>query len=282
VGNKKRLFGGIGLIGLLVAALLVYVLFFRDSAPEAVNSVEADAARQEALADATSGEADATDDALDEGEIADDGEDELDSGQPDSAASVGAATDGVWSVDPTIGVFDEGCLTDVCGSNFVGFRINEELANFGAKTVVGRTDQVSGSMELSGTQLIGAEFVVDMTTLVTDNDTRTAALRRENGGLETNSFPEAVFELTEIVELGELPAEGASVTFTANGNLTVRGVTNPVSISLTAESQAGVIIVFGSLPDMVLADYGIPKPTAIVVVSVEEIATMELQLFLSR
>lgn len=286
MGSKKRLIGGIGLIGLLVAALLIYLLFFRDNAAETVNSVEADAARQEALAEAaadnagsepTSGEPSSPDD-----DEYDDGEDELDTGQPDSPASVGAATDGVWSIDGSIGTFDDSCLTDVCGSNFVGFRINEELANFGAKTVVGRTDQVTGSMELSGTQLIGAKFVVDMTSLVTDNDGRTSALRGPNGGLETGLFPEAVFELTEVVDLGQLPAEGASITFVANGNLTVHGVTNPVSVSLTAESQAGVIIVFGSLADMALADYDIPKPTAVVVVSVEEIATMELQLFLSR
>ena len=124
---------------------------------------------------------------------------------------MGAATDGVWSIDTSIGTFDATCLTDVCGSSFAGFRINEELANFGAKTVVGRTPGVSGSLELVDTQVIGAEFVVDMTGLITDNNSRTGALRGPNGGIETAVFPEARFELTQPIELGSVPAEGASM-----------------------------------------------------------------------
>ena len=137
-------------------------------------------------------------------------------------------------------------------------------------------------MELVGTQVIGAEFVVNMTTLITDNDSRTGALRGPNGGLETQTFPEARFELTQPIELGSVPAEGASVQVQAVGNLTVHGVTNEVTIPLTAEVQAGVISVFGNLEGMLLADYDIPKPRAAVVVSVEDNATMELQLFFRR
>ena len=62
----------------------------------------------------------------------------------------------------------------------------------------------------------------------------------------------------------------------------VRGVTQRVTIPLTAELQAGLVVVFGTLEDMALADYGIPKPQAVVVLSVEEVAAMELQLFFSR
>ena len=286
MSNRKKLIGGIGVVGLVVVVLAVYFLFFRDSAPVAVDSVEADEARQAAIAEAAAGDGDEpVDDAstYDEGDDApDNGTAALDTGQPDSNASVGSATDGVWTVDTSIGTFDATCLTDVCGSSFAGFRINEELDNFGANTVVGRTPGVSGSMEIVGDQVIGAEFVVDMAGLITDNDSRTGALRGPNGGLETDTFPEARFELTQPIELGSVPAEGASIDVEATGNLTVHGVTNEVTIPLTAEVQAGVIIVFGNLEGMLLADYDIPKPTAVVVVSVEDNATMELQLFLTR
>lgn len=287
MGNRKKLIGGIGVAALVVAVLAIYFLFFRDSAPVSVDSVEAAEARQEAIAEAAAGSSDDDTESTvaDEGgqdQASDGGTEALDTGQPDANASVASATDGVWSVDTSIGTFDASCLTDVCGSSFAGFRINEELANFGAKTVVGRTPGVSGSMELVGTQVIGAEFVVDMAGLITDNDSRTGALRGPNGGLETDTFPEARFELTQPIELGSVPAEGASIDVQATGNLTVHGVTNEVTIPLTAEVQAGVIIVFGNLEGMLLADYGIPKPTAVVVVSVEDNATMELQLFLTR
>jgi polyisoprenoid-binding protein YceI len=291
VGQRTKLIGGSGAVGLVVVALAIFFLFFRDSAPVSVDSVEAAEARQEAIAAAVAGSGDATADAAqptaavesaDDAYADDEGETELDSGQPDSNASVGAATDGVWSIDTSIGTFDATCLTDVCGSSFAGFRINEELANFGAKTVVGRTPGVSGSLELVDTQVIGAEFVVDMTGLITDNNSRTGALRGPNGGIETAVFPEARFELTQPIELGSVPAEGASIQVQAVGNLTVHGVTNAVTIPLTAELQAGVIIVFGNLEGMLLSDYDIAKPTAAVVVSVEDNATLELQLFFRR
>lgn len=283
-GSRLKMLGGIGLIGLLVAAVAVYFVFFRDNSAESVDSVAAQEARQEAIAEAagSAGGDDAAAEQTDEYQEPDEGDTELDSGQPDSAASVGAATDGVWTVDTSIGTFDTACLTEVCGSTFAGFRINEELSGIGAKTVVGRTPDVSGSMELAGSQVIGASFTVDMTTLVTDNDSRTSALRSAAGGLETNDFPTAMFELTEAIDLGELPAEGASIDVQASGNLTVHGVTRPVTIPLTAEVQAGLIIVFGNLEGILLEDYGIPKPSAVVVVSVEDNATLELQLFLSR
>ncbi len=266
--------------------MAIYFLFFRDTAPANVNSIEAREARAAAIADAAGGDdttpADDATTPYPAAEVGDNGETELDSGQPDSAASLGAVTDGVWTVDTSIGTFDDSCLTEVCGSTFAGFRINEELANLGAKTVVGRTPDVAGSMELSGTQVIGAEFIVDMTSLVTDNGSRTNAIKGTNGGLETTTFPDARFELSQPIELGELPAEGAPIQVEAVGNLTVRGVTNAVSIPLTAEMQAGVISIFGNLDGMLLADYGIPKPSAAVVVSVEDNAILELQLFLSR
>lgn len=295
--RNKKLIGAGAVAAIIIAVVAVYFVFFRDNAPADVNSVEAGEARQAAIDAAAGANDDAdpdtgdADDAASDADPADDAaapaadepsETELDSGQPDAAASVGSGTDGVWTVDTTIGTFDESCLTEVCGSTFAGFRIDEELASVGAKTVVGRTPDVAGQMEISGTQVIGANFVVDMTTLITDNGSRTNAIRGTNGGLETNEFPEARFELTQPIELGELPAEGASVQVEATGNLTVHGVTNEVTIPLTAELQAGVIIVFGNLEGMLLADYDIPKPSAAVVVSVEDNATMELQLFLTR
>lgn len=283
-GSRLKLVGGIGLIGLLVAAIAVYFVFFRDNAAESVNSVAGEEARQAAIEEAAASESDEQPtDTDDSDENEDEGETALDSGQPDSAASVGAATDGVWTVDTSIGTFDvDECLTGACGSTFAGFRINEELAGFGAKTVVGRTPDVSGSMELVGAQVIGGSFTVDMTTLVTDDPGRTSALKSTAGGLETNNFPTAVFELTQPIDLGEIPAEGAPVEVQAVGNLTVHGVTRPVTIPLTAEVQAGLIIVFGNLEGMLLSDYDIPTPSALVVVSVEDNATLELQLFLSR
>jgi len=280
---------------LVVVVAALYFVFFRDTSPASVDSVEGADARQQAIDERAAGGDDGdstesttaeapTNDVADDDAAQDSTGDEaaLDTGQPDANASVGSATDGVWMVDTSFGTFSQDCLTEACGTTFAGFRIDEELAGFGAKTVVGRTPDVSGSMEIVGSQVIGAEFIVDMTTLITDSGPRTSALRASNGGLETDTFPEARFELNQPIELGSVPAEGAAIDVLAVGNLTVHGVTNEVTIPLTAEVQAGVITVFGNLEGMLLADYDIPKPTAAAVVSVEDNAIMELQLFLTR
>lgn len=280
-GSRLKLFGAGALVGLLLAAFLIFWFFFRDTAPAEVGSAEQDEAVAASIAEATGQDASAA--APEETEpIQAEGDTEVDVGQPDSAASVGSASDGIWTVDTSIGTFDDTCITDVCGATFVGFRIDEVLARFGAKTVVGRTGNVTGSLELQGSQVTSASFVVDMASMQTDDPARTTALKGASGGLETLKFPEANFVLAEPIQLGEVPAEGASIDVMAVGDLTVHGVTQRVTIPLTAELQAGLIIVSGNLQGMLLADYEIPKPQAIVVVSVEDDATMEVQLFFSR
>ena len=66
--------------------------------------------------------------------------------------------------------------------------------------------------------------------------------------MSTDEFPTAVFRLTEPIELGLEPAEGAQVSTSATGELTLRGVTNPVTFELTAQLVNGKIGVLGEHP----------------------------------
>ena len=282
--TRTRNIAILGLLGLIAVGFLVWWFMFRDTSAASVDSVAAAEAREEAIAEAAaSADSDSDTDAANADDAdAGDGDSAVDSGQADSATSAGSPIEGLWAVDSSIGTFDEACLDVACGAGFVGFRINEELVGFGAKTVVGRTPNVTGTMQIAGTQITSVNIVADMTAIETDDSGRTSALKSAAGGLETNPVPEASFVVVEPIELGSVPVEGAAVEVDAVGDLTVHGVTNRVTIPLSAEVQAGLVVVVGSLVDMQLADYGIPKPTSVVVLSVEEIATMELQLFFSR
>jgi polyisoprenoid-binding protein YceI len=95
-------------------------------------------------------------------------------------------------------------------------------------------------------------------------------------------FPDASFSLTGPVDFGALPADGEEITVDAIGDLTIHGVTRSETIALTAQLQGDVIVVFGQLGPILLADYDISEPRAAVVLSVEDNAIMELQLFFSR
>ncbi|MGZ5384040.1 MAG: YceI family protein [Acidimicrobiia bacterium] len=186
----------------------------------------------------------------------------------------GAGVDGTWTVDTSIGSFS----FEDASSSFVGFRVAEELASIGAAEAIGRTPQVTGTIEIEGTTLVGASIEADFTAMVSNDDRRDNKIQ---GALETNQFPTATFVLTEPVDLGKIPEKGESVSVTAKGDLTVHGVTNSIEIPLQAQVVDGVIVVVGST-DITFANYGVAAPSAVIVLSVEDHGQFELQLFFTR
>ena len=171
-----------------------------------------------------------------------------------------------------------GSFDDFTGS-FVGYRVKETLASIGATEAVGRTPGVTGSMTVDGSTITAADFAADLTDLRSDNDRRDGQLRRQ--ALETDRFPTASFKLTAPVDLGAQPAEGTTVEVTAAGDLTLHGVTKAVEIPLQARLEGGVVTVAGSLP-IAFADYAIAKPESMMVLSVEDAGTLEVQLQLTK
>ncbi len=181
--------------------------------------------------------------------------------QPDESG-----VDGRWTVETQLG-------------SFVGYRVQEELAGIGAKTAVGRTQGLEGSLTIAGTTITAVDITADLTRLESDDSRRDGALR--DRGLETNEFPTATFSLTQPIELDSVPAEGAPVSATAAGDLTIHGVTRSVEIALEAQLADGVIVVVGSLPINML-DHDIEPPVGFSVLSIDEDGEMEFQLFFVR
>ena len=195
--------------------------------------------------------------------------DAAESAAPATSAAVAAGLDGTWTVDPSIGSFD-----DFSGS-FVGYRVTEELVGIGTSTAVGRTPDVTGSLTLAGSTITDATFEADLTTLQSDSGMRDGQLGRQ--GLETDTYPTATFVLAEPIELEAVPADGATIEATAVGDLTLHGVTKRVEIPLEARLANGVVTVVGSLP-VAFADYGMTAPESMRVLSIDDNGTMEFQL----
>jgi polyisoprenoid-binding protein YceI len=176
---------------------------------------------------------------------------------------------GTWTVNTSIGSFAD------FTSSFVGYRVEEELANVGAATAVGRTPSVSGTLVLNGTTITGVSIEADLSTLQSDNDMRDGQLRRQ--ALETSTYPKATFVLTQPIELDGLPADGQTISITATGDLTIHGVTRSVEIPLEAKLSDGVVTVVGSTT-IRFADYGMSSPQSMMVLSIADEGVMELQL----
>lgn len=192
-----------------------------------------------------------------------------------------STTDGSAEADaPLDTVEGSWSVTDDAGPNGApsqaGYRVNEELVDIGAKTVVGRTNDVVGALHIEGGTVTDAIFTVDMESVATDSARRD---ERYRAALQVDQFPTSRFELTEPIDLGELPPKGEHVTVAAVGELTVHGVTRSVEATLDATLSGSTLVIVGSIP-VTFSEYDIEKPSAAIVVSLEDTGVIEFQLYL--
>ena len=178
----------------------------------------------------------------------------------DSDAPLTQATDGTWTVGS--------------GSS-AGYRVDEVL-NGADVTVVGTTDQVTGSLVVTGGDLASAEVDVDMASVATDSDRRDSYFRENVIDVAAN--PTATFAVDQTVDLPELT--GTPVTVPVAGELTVHGVTQQVTVDLSVVRTADGVQASGSIP-VAFADYGITPPD-LGFVSVEDTGSIEFFLSLAQ
>lgn len=236
----------LGILVVGVAALLFY--FFGGTAP---SGVDIDSAAAAITTAATEGTNEAT------GSTAVDG------------------VQGTWTVDTSVGEFT---VTEDTEATFAGFRVNEVLDAVGESVAVGRTPNVAGTLEIEGTTLDAVDITVDLTSIVSDRSRREGAIQR---ALNTSANPEATFVLTEAIDLGAQAETGATVAASATGDLTINGVTMPVTIPIEAKLVEGLIIVTGST-DVVFSDFNVDTPSAPIVLSLEDQGILEFQLWFTR
>ena len=193
-----------------------------------------------------------------------------------SAATTSPVTgiEGRWSVDTESGTFDYETAT----GSFVGFRIDEELVGIGGIQAVGRTGEVTGELVVEGSELTVATFAADMASITTNDRRRDDKVAQ---ALEVGSFPEASFTLTAPVALGAGAATGDPQQATVTGEFTLHGVTRTVQVPVEAQLVDGTVVVVGSF-DVALADYNLEVPSAPIVVSASDTATIEFQLLFTR
>lgn len=185
---------------------------------------------------------------------------------PTSTASLSGGTNGAWNLDAS-------------GDSFVGYRVNEKLAMLSAPSdAVGRTTAVQGSLTLDGTTVTAVDVKADLTQLASDDSRRDERIRGE--GLQTDTFPDAEFVLTSPIALGKKPAQGTTITATADGTLTLHGVTNDVTVTVEAQWSGNTIQVHTTIP-ITFADYQIVAPNS-GFVSVQDHGTIEASLTFTK
>jgi polyisoprenoid-binding protein YceI len=248
---KWAIIGVIGAVVLLFGAIFVYANFINDS-PDALDESDLSNALTATTAaptpDVTSGVTTA----------------ETVPADTAPATDIAAADsfDGDWVPTPE--------------SEF-GYRVEEVLAGVNT-TAVGRSNEIEGLLTIDGTTATVVDVTVQIDSIFSDDPRRDGQFRGRI--MNAAEFPTATFVLTEPIDFGRIPVGEEQITATATGELTLRGVTNPVTFDVTAQTTDGRVGVLGSIP-VVFEDYGIETPS-FGVVETEDNGLVEFVLVFER
>ena len=172
----------------------------------------------------------------------------------------------------------------VADGSTAGYRVREKLAALPAKSdAVGRSPAVTGTVRVDGSgnalTATDARFEVDLTKLTSDESRRDNRIRTD--GLQTNQFPTATVVSTKPIPLPAETASGQPVKASAEGDLTIHGVTKRVTIPLDVRVAGGKGELVGSL-GFPMSDFNITPPSIGGFVTVDPDATLEFKLVLEK
>jgi polyisoprenoid-binding protein YceI len=187
-------------------------------------------------------------------------------GTPSSPApSTGATGDltGAWT--PT-------------NASILGYRVKEVL--FGQSTEgVGRTNTITGSLNLKGTTITDGSLSVPMDTIESDESRRDGQFRTRI--MDVAKFPTGDLKITSPIELGSVPAVNSEFSQKVTADLTLRGVTKSVTFDAKAVFDGSVVKVNGSIP-IKFEEWSIPNPSFAGSIETEDNGLLEFTLVFSK
>lgn len=155
--------------------------------------------------------------------------------------------DGTWTIVPG----------DASNTTAAGYTVAEVL-NGADVTVVGTTTEVSGDVTIEDNSLTAGEVTVQTNSITTDSDRRDSQFR--GNIFDTATYPTATFTFDSPVDLSSLPKDGTTTTVTADGTLTLKDQTRPVSVEIEVLQSGDTLIASGSIPTT-WSDFGIEPPS---------------------
>jgi polyisoprenoid-binding protein YceI len=169
-----------------------------------------------------------------------------------------------------------------------GLRITESFVGGLADHVaVGRPTGVTGTVEVEDRTVTAGSFTVDLTGLEWSDSpgfpttNRSVAMRDQ--ALETDTYPEATFELTETATVDELPAAGEPAPLDVTGELTLHGVARETTFTVEVVRDGDRLVVGTAEPvTVVLADHEIEEPQQASIAGVADEGSFEFLVVLEQ
>lgn len=152
----------------------------------------------------------------------------------------------------------------------VRFELDEDLRAVRI-TVVGSTNQIAGQIALNPADLSTAQvgvIQINARTITTDNNFRNRAI--QNDILETGSYELITFTPTAVNGLPAVAEVGQELTFTIDGQLTIKETTLPITFNVTASLVSDTQISGTASAVVNRADFGLDIPDVPSVANVEE------------
>ena len=103
---------------------------------------------------------------------------------------------------------------------------------------VGTVKIASGALIYNEKGLKGGNFVMDMANLTSDNERLTTHLKNDDF-FSVDKSPSSKFEITKVSAVG---TDRVNIT----GNLTIKGITHPITFPASVKQQKGVIVAVAS------------------------------------
>jgi polyisoprenoid-binding protein YceI len=142
----------------------------------------------------------------------------------------------------------------VAAGSVAGFRIRESALGFD-DDVTGRTTAVTGTAVIAGGLVTSAVFRIGLTAITVGGKPSPQFA----ASADSAAYPDATIKLANPVLLPAGFGTGRTVTAELPGQLTLHGVTRPVTITLSVRRDGAAVEAAGSLP-VATARWGITLP----------------------
>ncbi|BAU95830.1 hypothetical protein N24_1568 [Corynebacterium suranareeae] len=164
----------------------------------------------------------------------------------DGAAPASTDLNGTWDVVP-------GSLPNTTSAGFTFAEIlpGEE------KITSGSTTGVDGEVVIEDNTLLSGLITVNMTHITTDQEKRDINVRTKL--FHTDQYPEATFEVTDSVDLSELPDTGTIAQVVIPGELTIHGETKAVEPTFNVLRTGDQVVVASDI-EINRLDFGVETP----------------------
>jgi polyisoprenoid-binding protein YceI len=207
----------------------------------------------------------------------DDAMDEADSDDADDAMEEGAMSEAA-ELRTFVIVPEQTTAAYIVAEEFFGGALDRLGIEQGLVDTIGSTQEVTGEMVLDLANLqnpvVSSQFTVNLNTLTSDQSRRDNRIKEAN--LESNTFPLAEFTINSIENSPASYSEGDEVVFQAQGEITIREITQPATFAVTTQ-MVGDTITGAAEARLKMTDFGVEPPNFANMFSVEDEFTARVE-----